>query len=200
METPIKTVNFQKAHEDGRACKSLLDVGWDANFYVYVCYGKAGGTKAAKDYNEWLIDCCREEMVGDEGCPHIIMADFNATPCTLNSVKEMIEDELWEDIGHVAHWWGGTPDQPTCKTRAGAKATRIDGILANMWATPYISGFKVTKDEHIPTHSVLELTLQSKEEQEEQHDVRTLPSLQKLSDEEMREKRREWSRRSRLRL
>ena len=57
-----------------------------------------------------------------------------------------------------------------------------------MWATPYISSFKVTKDEQIPTHSVLELILRGKEEQEEQHYVRTLPSLQKLFDEEMRKK------------
>ena len=92
----------------------------------------AGGSKAAKDFNEWLIDACREEMGGEEGLPHLLMADFNITPLGLDTVKEMVEDELWEDLGHVASWWGGVQDEPMCQTRAGAKATRIDGVLANM--------------------------------------------------------------------
>ena len=69
IENPIKTANFQKAHDEGRICKCILDVGWDSNFSVYIIYCKAGGTKAAKDYNEWLVDCCRGEMAGDEGAP-----------------------------------------------------------------------------------------------------------------------------------
>ena len=48
--------------------------------------------------------------------------------------------------------------------------------------------FKVFKDEQIPTHSVLELTMKSKNEQEEQQYVRTLPSLQKLFDDEMKKR------------
>ena len=51
LETQIKSANFQKAYDDGRACKCLLDVGWDVNFHIYVLYMKAGGTKAAKNYN-----------------------------------------------------------------------------------------------------------------------------------------------------
>ena len=70
--------------------------------------------------------------------PTLIMADFNATPCTLEAIRELIDDELWEDVGARADWWGSEPNQPTCKTRAGAKETRIDGILANMWALPMI--------------------------------------------------------------
>ena len=83
---------------------------------------------------------------------------------------------------------GGTPDEPTCKTRAGAKATRIDAVLANQWAVPYINQFRVYKDEQIPTHAVLELTLENKNEQEESTYVRTLPSLQKLFAEEMQKR------------
>ena len=106
----------------------------------------AGGSNAAKTFNEWLIGACGEEMCGDEGLPHLLMADFNITPGNLETVKELIEDELWEDSGHVADWWGGAPDEPTCKTRAAAKATRIDWILANIWAAPYVKGFKVFQD------------------------------------------------------
>ena len=94
-------------------------------------YGQAGGTNAAKIMNEWLFDCCRKKQAGEEGLPTFIKADFNITPTKLNSVKELAEDELWEDVGSVASWWGGIPDEATCRTRAGAKATRIDGIRAN---------------------------------------------------------------------
>ena len=53
-----------------------------------MCYeinGNPGGCKAAK-------------------MPHLMMGDFNATPCTLESVKEIIEDDLWEDLGQRADW------------------------------------------------------------------------------------------------
>ena len=61
-------------------------------------------------------------------------------------------------------------------------------MLANQWAVPYINHFRVYKDEQIPTHAVLELTLENKNEQEESTYVRTLPSLQKLFDEEMQKR------------
>ena len=128
----------------------LSDVGWDNNSCIYEAYGMAGGSKAAKEFNEWLIDACREEMGGGEGLPHLLMADFNITPLNLETVKELVEDELWEDVGGKADSWGGVPNQPTCKTRAGAKATRIDGILANISAIPLIQSFKVENDEQAP--------------------------------------------------
>ena len=115
VESPIRTANFQKAFDEGRVCKCVLDIGWDANFSVYIIYCKSGGTKLAKDYNEWLVDCCRGEIAGDEGSPNIIMADFNATPSNIGSIKEMIEDELWEDVGHVANWRGGYQTNPRVK-------------------------------------------------------------------------------------
>ena len=75
---------------------------------MYEFYGQAGGTKAAKDFNEWLVDCCREEMAGEEGMPNCIMADLNITPARLDTVKELMEEELWEDVGALTHWWGHT--------------------------------------------------------------------------------------------
>ena len=123
--------------------------------------------------------------MGEEGLPTLIMGDYNAVPNTLRAVKELIEDELWEDVGAKADWWGGTPDQPTCKQRAAAKETRIDCIIANMWAMPMITGFSITKDEQIPTHSIVEVTLSDKEEAKERDYVRSLPSLKKLFDQEI---------------
>ena len=99
-----------------------------------------------------------------------------------------MDDELWEEVGSVAGWWGGTPNETTCRTRAGAKPTRIDGILANLWALPYIKAFRVYKDEQIPTHSVIEMALTSENVQEERTYVKTLPSLKALFDKEVEAK------------
>ena len=92
----------------------------------------------------------------------------------------MIWEDEWIDAGHCADWWGGVKDAPTCHQRAVAKETRIDGILANMWALPMIRDFKVTKNEDVPTHAVIELTLEEKEDIEARSFVKTLPSLKKL--------------------
>ena len=123
------------------------------------------------------------------------MGDFNAVPNTLRAVKELIEDELWEDVGAKADWWGGTPDQPTCKQRAAARETRIDGIIANMWAIPMITGYNVTKDEQIPTHSIVEVTLSDKEEAKERDYVRSLPSLKNFSTKRLPKERKARRRR-----
>ena len=111
-------------------------------------------------------------MAREEGSPSLIMADFNITPTKLDTVRDLVEDELWEDLGSVADRWGSEPNQPTCKTRAAANATRIDGMLANMWALPYVKCFRVYKDEMITTRSVVE--------QEESTYVTSLPSLKKI--------------------
>ena len=83
-------------------------------------------------------------------------------PNALDATKEMIESHQWVDIGENATWWGGVPNQPTCQTRPQAKPTRIDGILASRGAVPWISEFSVEKHDMIPTHSILEMTLEAK--------------------------------------
>ena len=113
------------------------------------------------------------------------MADFNITPLGLDTFEKMFEDELWEDLGHVAGWWGGVPDEPTCQTRAGAKATRIDGVLANMWAVPYVKSVRVFKEEMVPTHSVFEVVLTSLNQQTENTYIKSLPSLKQFFIQEM---------------
>ena len=107
IENPIITTNFRKAHDMGRACKIECDFGWDCNFAIFELYGQAGGSAAARTFNEWLVDSCREEAAEEGGKPQLIMADFNITPNKLETVKELIQDELWEDLGSIADWWGG---------------------------------------------------------------------------------------------
>ena len=62
----------------------------------------------------------------------------------------------------VASWWGGVDNQRTCQTHPNAKATRIDGVIANSHALPMVKGVQVIKDDMIPTHSVVRVTLNRK--------------------------------------
>ena len=38
-------------------------------------------------------------MIGEETLPTFFMADFNVTPSSIEAVRKMIDDDLWEDIG-----------------------------------------------------------------------------------------------------
>ena len=59
----------------------------------------------------------------------------------------MIEEEAWTEIGSNAHRWGKTRKEMTCRSRAKAEESRIDGFLVNKEALPLIHDFYVEKDE-----------------------------------------------------
>ena len=111
---------FQKAHEEGRACKCYIECGWQDSICAYEVYPEAGGTNKAKEHNETIIEAIREEMRGEEGTPTLIMGDFSCEPNSMKNVQEMIQEESWIDVGHCADWWGGEADQLTCHQRAKA--------------------------------------------------------------------------------
>ena len=136
---------------------------------LYEIYGKSGGCKFLKLTTEAIVDACREEMVGEGHIP----------PCTLELVKGMIDDDLWEDFGQRVDWRGGVPEESTCKTRAGAKATRIGGVLANTWGHPMLQKIRVCKDDDIITHLVPEVTLSDDVDIQQRCYVKALPSLKK---------------------
>ena len=112
----------------------------------------------------------------------LIIGDFNAIPSSFNGTAELMEEEAWIDVGAVASWWGGIDNQPTCAQRAGARETRIDGVMANCMAIPYIRGFEVEKDPMIPTHSVVKLYLDLEAVEEPRSFIKTLPSSKSMLD------------------
>ena len=113
----------------------------------------------------------------------LIIGDFNAEPNSFNETVELMEEEAWIDVGAVASWWGGTDNQPTCFQRAEVQETRIDGVLANSMAIPYIRGFMVEKDPMIPTHSVVKIHLDLETAGEPRKFIKTLPSLKYILDD-----------------
>ena len=61
----------------------MIDCGWEENLRIYDMYGQSGGNKSAKNTTECIVDIIREECTCEEHIPTLIMADFNATPCSL---------------------------------------------------------------------------------------------------------------------
>ena len=108
------------------------------------------------------------------------MGDFNAEPETIEAVQEMIDEEAWTEIGSNAEWWGRPRKEMTCRSRANAKGSRIDGFLVNKEAFPLVNDFYVEQDENIPTHSCVGIVLSRNASTEPRRFARTLPCLKKL--------------------
>ena len=176
----IKDEELQKAQEQGRAGKYVMDLGWRENYTVYVVYGKSGGSKEAIAITEAILQAIRREIKAEAYVPTLIVGDVNKDPGTLHTVKELKQEDTWVDVGAVADWWGGRAAEPTCHTRDRAKPTRIDCVLANPPALITIHDFEVEKHVLIPTHSILRIELTKRAWKEEQQCLKKMGSLKKL--------------------
>ena len=88
-------------------------------------------------------------------------------------------------MGANADWWGGTPEENTCHAHNKAKPSRIDGIVANMWMVPLIHEVKVNKDEHIPSHSIFQMTACNEKRDDERKHLRKSAKLKSRFDKLM---------------
>ena len=167
--------------------KYILDVGWGKNYTVYNMYGKSGGSKDAVTTTEALCQGCRRDGARNLHCPKMWVGDFNATPCDLLTVREMIRDHQWTDVGHRDNWWRGKPDEWTCHSRAKAKKSRIDGVVVDCEVLSTIAKFEVEKNEQIPTHRVLRMALHRNPFQLKRTFLQKLGSLKKLCEEKIKE-------------
>ena len=94
----------------------------------------------------------------------------------------MIDEEAWTEIGSNADWWGRPKKQMTCRARANAKESRIDGFLVNKEAFPLVHDFYVEQDEMIPTHACVGIVLSRNASTEPRRFARTLPCLKHFSN------------------
>ena len=123
--------------------KYILDLGWEQNGLCFVLYGCAGGSAEAKECTDVICEAIEKEIGEDFAMPIIIQGDYNRTPNEIGTIKRMIEEDAWTDLGVVASWWGGEDNKATCQTRPKAKATRIDGVVVNQYALPLVKNFEV---------------------------------------------------------
>lgn len=129
MKEKIRTKRLQQAWEAGRVEKYLIDPGWERNLRQCVIYGKSGGSKDAIATTEAIMDAIEEEVNGDPIMPTIIQGGFNKFPSKLKTVKRMMEDHCWIDVGKAANWWeeNREADMP-CNNRSNTINNRWDSM------------------------------------------------------------------------
>ena len=98
-----------------------------------------------------------------------------------------IDEEAWTEIGSNANWWGRPKKEVTCRSRANAKGSRIDGFPVNKEASPLGHDFYVEQDEMIPAHACVGIVLSRNASTEPRRFARTLPCLKKLFDIKLQE-------------
>ena len=92
-------------------------------------------------------------------CPHVVLGDFNATPCRLGPIKDLINTGQWTDVGQRVDWWGGVPNEWACHGRSKARISRSDGIVIDAEMLAAVHAFEVGKHIDIPTRRVLRLEI-----------------------------------------
>ena len=102
---------------------------------------------------------------------------------TFWKASELIDVEGWIDIGANADGWGGVPNQNTCHTHAKAKQSRIDGIIVDDAMLQMIKNVDPIWNNDIPTHGIVEMTLESSTRDDEMTQLRKLPTLNGKFDE-----------------
>ena len=107
VESQIKTEDFRRAYDQGLVAKCEVDYGARQNINLYEVYGCSGGSTKAIAKTNRLMMCINAEMQGEECNPTVVIGDFNHTPSKLESIRYMIEEEGWTDVGEKADWWGG---------------------------------------------------------------------------------------------
>ena len=124
---------------------------------MYNFYGKSGSKGEALVLTETICEGGRRDVEMSSPAPTIFLGDFNATPDTLITIKTLIEERRWTDVGRKAHGWGRKPDQPTCHSNSKAKKSRIDGIVVDVETLASIHNFEVEKQNRTRILTVLRL-------------------------------------------
>ena len=82
---------------------------------------------------------------------------------------------------------GRAPAATTCEARAGVKASRIDGAIANPEAAVFIQEVWIRKKTIIPTHAAMGVRISRNAMQKEKTQARILPPLKNAMDAKIRE-------------
>ena len=171
----------------GRAEQYLVDLGLERMVQVFNIYGQSCGGKEDIATAEAILEAVREERDQEPHLPTLIVGDANADPSRLRNLKELVA-EGWVDIGLHADWWGGTPAENTCASRAGAKESRIDVVFASPEAALYIHKVIVKWDlTRIPTHAAIRFKVSRNTMQRKRLYARTLPQLKRAMEAKGRE-------------
>ena len=170
---------FQEAYEAGRAAKYQLEMGWERMMQIFNVYGQSGGGKDDIAVTEAILAAVRKERDQEAHLPTLIVGDVKTDPSKLKNLRDLVDKEGWIDIGLNADWWGSTPAEDTCESKAGARTSRIDVIFASPEAVLYIQRVWVKKNMAIPTHAAVGVEISRNAMRRERLFAKTLAPLKK---------------------
>lgn len=130
----IRGQEMTKAKDAGRVGKYMMSMGWERGYMVYPIYGKSGGTRIYIAMTNAILQSIQRGIEGDTYGPKIRLGDFNHIPNLMATLKDLMKEQQWLDVGSVADWWGGVPDETICHGRGKAQKSRIDGYMASIEA------------------------------------------------------------------
>ena len=73
---------------------------------VYPMPGKSGCTRTDIAMTNAILLSIQREIEGDPYGPNIILGDFYCAPNQLATVKDMMREQQWVDVGSVGDWRG----------------------------------------------------------------------------------------------
>lgn len=93
-ESGLRNGGVQEGKRARNVGKYNISIGRSTGMIVYVIYGKTGGSGEALAIVEALMEAMQLDIranLGEECEPTLIMGNYNATPCNLATVKEMMQ-------------------------------------------------------------------------------------------------------------
>ena len=186
VQTPLKSDDETIKKFESRIVRYEVNAGWEHSIAVYNIYGKAGRTPAAIAQTEEMLESVLHDNETRKGGPVLIMGDFNIEPEKLRTVRRIMEEAQWTDLGAEGDIWGRPRGVPTFQVRKEDSPTRIDAVLANPEALPLIEDFQVVADEMLPDHRVLKIKLGRRQMLRETEHMKTYRSLKAAFYEKVR--------------
>ena len=108
-----------------------------------LCYGWTGAQQRnlAFDRTDDLLEVCMVEFKMQPYGLTAVSGDVNGGSDGFPTMRMMLPENGWTDLGACFEIWGGTSHQITCRVSAGAKPTRQDHFLVSGLWLPAIKAF-----------------------------------------------------------
>ena len=147
------TDDYRDALATGRCNIFCFDIGGQTLVCANI-YGWTGGSKGSKEAERTddIISIVRMQFRQMPPGPKLICGDLNACTEALPTLKWMLKEEGWTDVGNNSSICRGEQGKYTCHARAGAKESRLDYFITNDQLTPAVRSFWLDLEANYPTH------------------------------------------------
>ena len=123
-------------------------------------FANAGSVAEAATQNEEFISKVFSYLATFGEVPFIFTGDFNVTPTESPTIYAALQTSRWREAAELQQQIDGSPDMPsTCFVHETSKGSRIDSILLSQGLSASFRTLQIEKEEGVPVHRALRLTL-----------------------------------------